>query len=227
MKYKVMWKIALSLITLSLISAANTSFAAPNSPSQRTGQLEGFFGTNYVNSSSVNFGGGSKADIRGDLGWLFGFDYNFNEHLALAFELGWNSASYTGTRVSSTGDTENFGGRLDSSITRFNLTYNFMAKRLTPFIRANIGWTWIDTNIPSGPPIAGCWWDPWFGYICSGYQPSYASTEFSYGAGLGLRFDVTNNISLRASIGEQWIDISSASGTPDFTNYRFDIGFKL
>jgi opacity protein-like surface antigen len=227
MNHNIIWKVVLSLICMTLISVFNTSFAGAGSPSNRERKWEAFISTNYVDSTSVDFSGGAKADINGDLGWIFGIGYNFNEKIALDFEMGWNSVSYTGTRVSDTGATEQFGGRLDTSITRFNLTYNFMAQRFTPFITANVGWAWIDSNIPSGPPSSGCWWDPWYGYICSSYQPTYTSTDFTYGTSLGLRYDVTDGLFLRGSAGKQCIDISSASGTPDFTNYRLDIGFMF
>jgi opacity protein-like surface antigen len=227
MNHNIICKVVLPLICMTLISVFNTSFAGAGSPSDRGGKWEVFFSGNYVDSTSIDFSGDAKVDINGDLGFLFGFGYNFNEKLALDFEIAWNSVSYTGTRVRDTGATEQFGGRLDASSTRFNLTYNVMAQRFTPFITANVGWAWIDSNIPSGPTTGACWWDPWYGYVCSGYQPSYTSSDFTYGTSLGLRFDLTNGLFLRGSAGKQWIDISSASSTPDFTNYRLDIGFMF
>ncbi|HEY5603208.1 MAG TPA: outer membrane beta-barrel protein [Gammaproteobacteria bacterium] len=215
----------LFVIGFALLAGSSACLAEGGSASHRKGQWQGLISTNYVNSDTIDFGGGASADINGDMGWLFGFGYNFDEHLALDFEISWNSVSYTATRVLDPGGPEQFGGWLDTSSTRFNLTYNFMAKALTPFISANIGWAWIDSNIPSGPPSSTCWWDPWWGYICSGYQPTYSRTEFTYGAGLGLRFDLGNNVFLRGIIGQQWIDVSNASSTPDFTMYRFDFGF--
>jgi opacity protein-like surface antigen len=221
------YNIGLFLAGLALIAASNTCFAAAGSMSDREGQWQAFFATNYVDSDSIDFDGGAQADINGDLGWLFGFGYNFNEQLALDFEISWNSVSYTATRVLEAGGTEQIGGWLDTSATRFNLTYHFTEKALTPFISANIGWAWIDTNIPSGPPSTGCWWDPWWGYICSGYQPTYSRTEFTYGAGLGLRFDTGKNVFLRGVISQQWLDVGGASSTPDFLMYRFDLGFMF
>lgn len=219
-------KFLLVLTGLILLSAINVCIASTaGSLSDRGNSWQFYVGGNYLNSSSIDFGGGSKADISGDLGWTFGFGYNFNEKLALDFDLGWNSMSYTGTRILDNGTPEKFGGRLDTSSTRFNLIYHFLDKRLTPYITGNIGWTWIDSNIPSGPPGTVCWWDPWFGWICGPYQPTYTSTEFTYGTSLGLRFDAGRAIFFRGSIGKQWVDMNTDSGTPDFTNYRFEFGW--
>jgi len=191
--------------------------------------MQGSFGVNYVNSKTINFDGGAKADINGDMGWLVSFGYNLSENLALDLDLGWSSVSYTGTRIEQgppVGQTQ-YGGRLDTTSTHFNLTYYFMTKTFTPFVSANIGGTWIDSDIPVGPPVTGCWWDPWYGQLCGPYQPTYANSEFTYGAGLGLRYDARNNVFVRGTIGQQWLDISSASGTPDFTMYRIDLGLLL
>jgi len=49
----------------------------------------------------------------------------------------------------------------------------------------------------SGPPGFGCWWDPWLGYICTPCQSTRTSNEFSYQAGVGLRWDVSTAMSLR------------------------------
>lgn len=233
MNYAIIRNTVLSLTCLVLVSAFTSSFAAdgsagPGSASHREGKWQGYFGGNYTNSTSIDFNGGASADIDGDLGFIFGLGYNFTEKLALDFDMGWVSVSYKGTRENAnTSARETFGGTMDASSTRFNLTYNFMAKRLTPFIAGNIGWTWIDSNIPSGPSTGGCWWDPWYGYICSSFQPTYGATEFTYGGSLGVRYDVNNTLFLRGLVGKQWLDVSTANGTPDFTSYRVDIGFMF
>ena len=162
MKHNIVKVSLLAFIGLLLLSVFNTSFASKaGARSDRAERWQFYLGGNYVNSTSIDFGGGAKADIVGDMGWMFGFGYNFNEKLALDFDFGWNSMSYTGTRVVEDTSKEIFSGRMDTSSTRFNLIYHFMDKRLTPYITGNIGWTWIDSNIPAGPPSSGCWWDPW------------------------------------------------------------------
>jgi len=219
-RYKVGRDFTLFVLGVILTVGFSTCLAAQ--PSHRAENWQGFMSANYLNSETIKFDNGSKAEINGDMGWIFGFGYNFNENLALDMELGWNSVSYTGTRVqTSPPATDQFSGWLDTTSTRFNLTYNFMAKTFTPFVSANIGWAWIDTNIPAGP--GGIWCDPWTGW-CAPYQPTYSKSEFGYGAALGVRFDVKDNLFLRGIIGEQWVDVNGADSTPSFTNYRFDFG---
>jgi len=222
-KYKPGRDFALFVLGVILTAGFSTCLAAE--PSHRAETWQGFMSANYVNGEKIDFDGGASADIEGDMGWIFGFGYNFSENLALDMELGWNSMSYTATRVEqSPPATSQYGGWADTTSTRFDLTYNFMPKTFTPFVSANIGWTWIDSNIPAGPPASGCWWDPWYGYICSGYQPTYAKSEFTYGAALGVRFDTSHNVFLRGIVGEQWVDVSGADSTPSFTAYRVDFG---
>jgi hypothetical protein len=226
MKHQVIQKIVLSLSCLALLSAFGSSYAAE--PSKRTGKWETSFDMNYLNSSTIDFGGGNHIDTNSNMGWLIAFGYNFDEHLNLALDLGWNSVNYRAYDVADPGvpaGSPSYTGYVNTSNTRFDLTYNFMAKRFTPYVSGNIGWVWIDSNVPSGPPSTGCYWDPWYGYICSGYQATYATTKFGYGGSLGLRFELNDMLYLRGSVGKQWIDASNASSTPSFTNYRFDLGF--
>jgi len=219
---------SLVLLSVCLIVGSSASFAAAVA-SHRAGTWEGYLSANYMNSETVDFSGGASADVNGDLGWIFGFGYNFSEKLNLDVDLGWNSMSYNANRViqGTPNTNQQYGGWMETTSTRFNLTYNFIAKTITPFVSANVGWAWIDSNIPASPPSTGCWWDPWYGYVCSGYQSTYASSEYTYGAALGIRFDLGQNVFIRGIVNEQWVDIGNASGTPSFTAYRVDLGVLL
>ena len=87
MKHQVIQKIVLSLSCLALLSAFGSSYAAE--PSKRTGKWETSFDMNYLNSSTIDFGGGNHIDTNSNMGWLIAFGYNFDEHLNLALDLGW------------------------------------------------------------------------------------------------------------------------------------------
>ena len=185
--------------------------------------------TKYADSTSIDFDGGASADLNSSWDWGFGFGYNFTENWAFNFDINWGSTNYEGIRVLDDGQNtkESISGTLSSSSSDFRAVYHFMDKRFTPFVGASLGWIYIDTNIPTGPPQTSCWYDPWMGYICSTYQPTKAGTEFSYTANVGVRFDLTDAFFLRASAGKRWIDFDNASGTPDITMYRFDMGFMF
>lgn len=185
--------------------------------------------TRYLESTEVNFDGGASADINSDLGFGFGVGYNLNDKLALRGNMSWLSASYSATRVLDDGtDTrQNFGSELDASTLSFGADYYFTKGKFSPFINGSIGWTFVDTNIPAGIPITTCWWDPWWGYLCNTVQPSVSDTEVSYGAAVGFRYDITDKVFLRASIGQYYIDYSRSVGDSDYLVSQFEFGFTL
>ncbi len=198
--------------------------------SNRGGGFEVVLQSKYGYSKSLEGQNGSGADLNGGWGWGFGFGYNFDEHWGFNFDISWRSSNYDATVLAEdeNGNTElvNYSSRLDTSSTQFSGTYNFLDKRFTPYVSGIIGWTFIDTNIPTGPPQNWCWWDPWWGYICSQYVPTLSETDFTYGGALGVRFDVTRSVFLRASYNKIWIDFQKAAAE-DFDAIRLDIGFLM
>jgi opacity protein-like surface antigen len=177
-----------------------------------------------VSEQSFGTGGGTTVDVNSDIGFGFGFGYNFNDNLGLELDIGWASPSYHATIATDTGTAQQNGEMSTSSI-QLNLFYNFLKGPITPFVSAGIGSTYIDTNIPSGPPGASCWWDPWYGYTCYGYQPTYSDYRFSYTGSVGVRWDLSQQIFLRAAIGSLWIDMPQG-GDQSFTNGRVEVGFS-
>lgn len=195
--------------------------------SDRKDRWEVTFQSQYTGSENIDSENGTKVSLNRAWNWGFGVGYNFDEHWALDFDLNWNNANYTGQYVDDNGDTINVSNTLYTNSMQFTGIYNFSAKRFTPFIGASFGWAFIDTNIPTGPAIPGTCWDYWgFPYPCS-YQPTLSTTEFTYGASAGLRFDVKDNLFLRLSAGTTWIDYKNTTSTPNFTTYRFDIGLMF
>jgi opacity protein-like surface antigen len=116
---------------------------------------------------------------------------------------------------------------MESSTVSLNGAYYFMSGNFTPFVSGGIGYAFIDTNIPEGPPVNTCWVDPWGGYVCNSYVPTKTESDFSYNAGLGVRFDVNRQFGLQAGYYKSWIDFSNASDTPDFDIWRMDFIFRL
>jgi hypothetical protein len=49
--------------------------------------------------------------------------------------------------------------------------------RVAPYAGAALGWVTIDTNVPTGPPVGYCWFDPWWGLRCDSVQPTHTTTE--------------------------------------------------
>lgn len=210
------------LLSLSLLSAETNS-----APGNRTGQWQISLIPSYTNSKTVTFDGGGTADISGHSGFAIGIGYNFSDNIELDFDIGSADGSYVGTRIFEDGsDPEKYNGNLYTSHMNLGLTYNFMASRLTPFVKGNIGLNYVDSGIPTGNIGTVCWYDPWWGYYCGPYAQTYTSSDLSYGADLGLRFDITSKLFLKGSVGKSYIDFDNSS-TADFTNYKFIVGFSF
>jgi opacity protein-like surface antigen len=195
---------------------------------QRAGSLEFILPVTYSSSTSFNGQGGSSADLNSDLGWGFGIGYNLNNHLQLNGIFTWATRSYNATIVQDTGGTlgpRKASGTLDSSTIAFNAVYYFIPSGFTPFVSAGIGSTFIDTNVPSGLAQTGCWYDPWYGYVCDTYQPTKTQTAVSYTAGAGVRFELNRVLSLQGSYNRVWLDYSKS--TPEIDGWRFDLVFRM
>ena len=168
----------------------------------------------YQDSKTIGFEGGSKLHLDDDFGLSFTFGYRFNPHLELHFALDYSEVDYEAD-INRQGGAPLFGisGDMEAFTPRVDLHYNLMDKPITPYIMAGIGYSFIDTNIPNGRPSTGCWWDPWYGYICTSVQPTKGVDEFTYQVGGGVRFDFGRSSSVRLGIEQHWIDLNNA-GTP-------------
>jgi opacity protein-like surface antigen len=109
----------------------------------------------------------------------------------------------------------------------FDATYNILARPVTPFIAGGLGWSWVDTNIATGPPTVGCWWYPWYGYVCTGYPNSKTLSGLAYELGAGVRWDFNRSFDARASYNMKWIDFGNTKGKPDFDGFQLLFGWKF
>jgi hypothetical protein len=167
-----------------------------------------------------------------DLGFGFGFGYNLNPHF-MVVDFTWLTANYD-AHISNDGNSDgvpdpiqlDVSGTLEASNLQFVGQYNILKGRVTPFLRASLGWAWIDSNIPAGLPQTGCYWDPWYGYICSTFQPTYSDTAFSYGAAAGVRAEITQSFYLEGSYNVLWVD-TNKSGTPSLDGARVTAGWTF
>jgi opacity protein-like surface antigen len=223
-------KIKIMVFTL-LAVIASTMYAsaasAEGSSRHRADTWE--FSLQFIDTSSaiINGEGGASVDINSDWGFGFGFGYNYTDQLQLGGTLSWSQRSYDATTVDSSNNLTNYSNYLDTSTFALNGVYYFMDKNITPFVSGGIGFTYIDTNIQDGPASGSCWYDPWWGYICNSYVPTKTQTDFSYNAGIGLRFELNRDFSIQASYNKIWIDISQATSTPEFDAWKIDFIFRI
>ena len=221
----------LALASIMILASAVTNAAAANE-SEREGHWQFSVPITFTSGSSYDSQEGTSINVSDDLGWGFSFGYNLNKHLMFGTDFTWLSANYNAhIATDNNGDqipdtTVDLAGTLDASNLQFFAQYNIMSGHITPFIRGSLGWAWIDSNIPSGPATGTCWWDPWYGYICNTWQPTFSDSSFAYGVGAGVRAELGPRFFLEASYNILWIDFDKA-GTQDFDGVRLNMGWTF
>lgn len=192
---------------------------------ERAGHMDASFSMPYFLGKDFNFDGGASVDINSDPGFGFSMAYNVSNHLATRLDFSFNNVSYSGTRVLDDGarTQDRILGSLDTFSLKIGGDYYVLPGNFTPFLHASLGWHYLDTNIASGPPGSFCWWDPWFGYICDGYQPTYTENNLVYGIGGGLRMDFRSSF-VKLGYHLDYLDVDN-TGSIDFETVKLEIGF--
>jgi opacity protein-like surface antigen len=216
---KMIFGAALALV---LVGGAMTARAE-----DRAERWELALGPMYQLGADLDFDGGSTVSTRDDWGFSLLGGYNFDEHLATTFGFQWTGIGYNANLIQDDGSAVAARGSYDTWAITGNVVYNVFEGAITPYIGAGLGWTWIDTNIPTGPPITGCWWDPWWGPVCYTSYPTKTTDAFSYQVSLGVRWDFNYSAFGRLSYTSQWQQLGKANGTPRFDVIGLEIGFKF
>ncbi len=181
----------------------------------------------YTAGAKIDGQQGAGVDIDDGFGLGFGVGYNFGDHLQLGGLFNWSSRSYEATAVGEDGSTNRYSNKLETSTIAINGTYYILDSNITPYVSGMIGYTFADTNIQNAPASDYCWYDPWWGYVCTEYVPTKTEDGMSYGAGLGIRFDISRQFSMQGSYNKTWIDFDNAAGTSDFDTWRLDFIFRF
>jgi opacity protein-like surface antigen len=217
--------ISLIGLTVALLFIA-TAAGAQN----REGRWEFTLGTFYQLGITVDAASGdssSTIDMDDEFGFALGGGYNLSDKLAVNFGLQWAGVGYDAL-VNEPGSISRITGSYDQFTLGGNLILNLMDGPISPYVGAGLGWTWIDTNIPDGPPVGGCWLDPWLGYVCYSTYPTKVTDAFSYQLLLGVRWELNNDMTfLRLGYTSQWMDFSNADGSPRFDVIALDVGWMF
>ena len=218
----------MTTISAAALAAALLAVAGAAEAQDREGRWELYLGPFYQLGTSIDGREGTGLDTNDEFGFALGGGYNFTDQLATTFGLQWAGVDYDATALDEDGAPVDIRGSYDSFTLSGNLVYYFTDGKLAPYVGAGIGWTWIDTNVPSGPPITWCWWDPWWGYVCSTSYPTEVRDAFSYQATLGLRYEFDNDRTfLRLGYVSQWMGFDSAGDTPRFDVIVLDFGWMF
>jgi opacity protein-like surface antigen len=213
-----------STIVLSLFAAILSLEAA----AQKTYRANNWEATlQLIGTSSEKFDGegGSSLDVSSEIGFGAGVSYNLNPNIALGFDMLWTRPDYKSVFVTEEGPVS-VKHTMSVFNGQFNGTWNILDGPITPYLQAGLGWTYVDSNVSDGPPVTGCYWDPWWGYVCRNYYSTYSETNFSYGYGAGLRWEVGNGMFLKGSYNR--LEINGDNGVdPSFDVAKLELGWMF
>ena len=191
------------------------------------------FGALYQQADIASGDGGSSLEVDSEVGIAFNLGYNFTEHLNVSADFDFLRPDYTAVVLTEPNppDGTQQETRIDHRLNQFNGrlkgTYYITDGPFVPYVEAGFGWTYVDSNVASGPPQGFCWWHPWWGYICESFVNTFSSTEFSYGGGLGLRYEMVGGSFLKLSYNLWTLDTGSSRADPELETIRLEYGLRF
>jgi len=172
--------------------------------------------------------GGSSLDFSSDTGWGISGAYNFTNRLALRVSYSRLSPDYDATYVPEDGgQPETFEHTADVYNLHVKGTLYLLPGPLSPFIEAGLGWSEFDSNVASGPPITGCWWDPWWGRRCAPFYRTYGAREVSYTGTVGVRWDVSSSLMLRGEYGMIFLEGNGLRDKEKPNMFGLSVGWRF
>jgi opacity protein-like surface antigen len=184
----------------------------------------------YQDSKSMGSENGSSLKVDSDVGLGFNVGYYLTDHFSLGADFDFLRPKYKAVLVDDTvvpAETTEIRHEMSQFNGRFKANYDFLDGPFRPFVEAGLGWTYFDSNVTDGPPIVGCWWHPYWGYICDGYYRTFNDTIFSYGVGAGFKYRFVGDSFLKLSVNQWWLDGVGAAGDEDLTGARLEYGWRF
>lgn len=206
--------VLLILISSSVLAQYDHSRKKQSKAGSRDGRWEGSVILAYQTGLDQSYEGGSELSVDSTMGWGLSFAWNWTDKWNLSYRYQSTSPNYTALVVpeDSPDVPRTIEHKMSKSTHQFNVTYNFSRKAFTPFVVAGIGWTKLDSNVPTtAVPGVGCWWDPWWGYICFADWKTYDTSQFTYNLGAGLRWDINNMLFTKASYVREFLSAENGS----------------
>jgi len=193
----------------------------------RDGRWEGSVILAFQTGSDESFEGGSALEIDSATGLGLTIGWNWTEKVNLQYRFISTNPKYQALVVPEDPEIvpQSVEHKMKKQSHQVNVTYNFSTKAFTPFVVGGIGMTKLDSNVISGPPSTGCWWDPWWGYICFTDWDTYGATKFSYNLGVGVRWDINNMLFTKAAYSREFISLDN--GSLNFDMAIFELGLMF
>ncbi len=196
-----------------LIIAATASAIADG---DRAGRWEYSFSIDHASKKHLEFANGDNIDLDPKFIWGLGFGYNINNYLSADFLFSYSNSSYDATYEGKpyTSTTD-----MHSTYTMVGMTYNIIDAPLTPFVSAKVGMAFVNSGI-SDDSLPDC--DALFA-TC--YESTHTTTELSYSAMVGLRYDFKSQVFVKGGVGINVVDYDSIN-TPYFNVYQLTVGMR-
>jgi opacity protein-like surface antigen len=226
-------------LNASAIAAAATATAGSSGDSggggwhlggapQQAGQWEATVGVVASNSSDVDFKGGTTAAIDSGFGFMAGAGYHVTDRLRVGSTFTFDKKDYSAEVAGDTpGESYAIDGSLDTMSLMLDVAYTFLTGPFTPYVVGGLGWAWVDTNIATEPPQVGCWWHPWYGYICTSWQDTRTVDGLAYEMGIGMRYNFSNSLAADGAYRMRWMDFENATGTPSVDTLQLNLVWKF
>ena len=192
----------------------------------RTSKTEVYGIGEYLHSEGIGYNGpfgpvNIKMDDTGLGG--FGMAYHFNQFLSVHADFMFGSATFSGDLPLATGGTFHESQDTFLQTGRFNLDYNIINRRITPFVTAGIGYQYMEAELENAPPVS--YWYPGWGWQYGHTQ--VWETDFTWNVGGGIRWNITDNFFIKATVGAQWLEYSGANGITTQIEGMFAIGWMF
>lgn len=198
-----------------------------NATAQRGNTDEWGLNVFAIGAKQYFFDGGATAKNDGGAGFGIFVTRHLNEYFAFGLEASLSEFNYRAT-VTSSGTSFNTDGDMETGSLRVHLTWNVLARPLTPFLTANAGLMILDPSFDREPPANACWNYPWYGEVCSDKGPTTALARFTYGIGTGLRYELPREQGfIRALVGAEWIHFTEALSPVGYVIARADFGIRF
>jgi opacity protein-like surface antigen len=224
--------LAALLIGLGSLLPALAQIPMATEPFDRVGKTEIYGIGQYLHSDDLKFNGPNgdvklKMDDTGLGG--FGVAFHFNDFISIHADFMFGGATFSGDiplENAANQPTGTFHVNQDTFIQtgRFNVDYNIINRRITPFLTAGIGYQYIETELEHVPPVGYCYWDPWWGWVCYSGQPHAWQTDFTWNVGGGFRWNITDTLFIKATVGATWLEYSGTHGVTTQLEGIFAIG---
>jgi opacity protein-like surface antigen len=209
------------ICALLLVLATAGIAQAAELATMREGHWDFSVQTRYTPSQDFENEGGATLHLSDDLGWGFGFGYNVSDQFNLGFAWNWRGLNYSATVARDDAAFDSYSNWLDTSTLALQGEYSLLRTKFSPYVNGSLGWTFIDSNIVSDYYGGGCYWDPWYGYICYDSYDTYSTEAFVYSVGAGMRMELTPTVFIRIGYEHGWMDMESVDGIDMF---RVDLG---